>query len=133
MALTVIMSALGSGCAKKDSGEAAALSIFDIYTDPYAFTGELTLTGIAGPFFEEDPLVLELYYTDAVLGKDACCLIMFPTKFSNDLPKPVLGDEINVSGSFIKYDVDMGYGFVYDIVFEVKEIKVIRNVMHLIS
>ena len=133
MTLAIITVSLNVSCAKNNAAESSQniLSVSDIYADPYAFTGELTLTGVAGHFLEQDPVVFDLFYTAPILANDACCLISFPTKFPDNLPKPQLGDEINVTGRFILYDVDMGYGWVHDIVFEVEEIEVIRNVMHL--
>jgi hypothetical protein len=133
MAIALITASLTVGCAKDDAADRNVLSILDVYADPYAFTGDITLTGIAGNFLEQDPVVFDLYYTETLLAKDSCCLISFPTKFPDNLPRPKLGDEINVTGRFIRYDVDMGYGWVHDIVFEVEEIEVIRNIMHLFS
>jgi len=134
--LLVVLALLNIGCAKKNPIEVNILSVSDVIADPLAFTGEVMLTGITGNFFEAEPDVFELYYTNSVLGKDACCMYMFPIKLPDNFQKPQLGDEITVTGSFIKYDVavDIGYGYEYihDVVFEVKKIEVKRNVMHLI-
>ena len=123
--LAVIMSVLGAGCAKTES--ARALSINDIQSDPLSFTGEITINGVVTAFSQSDTTVFGVVDTEELLVCKTlnCGAFMLPSLYAGDKPLPELGDEVNITGSFVEYQ--NGH------IFKVKNFEVRRNIMSLIS
>ena len=99
-------------------GEAKALNVNEIGSDPSAFTGTITFTGIMGAVSQQDPTVVGIMdLKELQCTTPGCNKIYIPVKCASAVP--ALGDEVKVTGSFRK-DAK-GYLFTAD------KIKVVRN------
>jgi len=104
------------------------LAINDIKSDPLAFSGEVTLNGVVAGFAQDNETIFALMDTEELLiCKDINCgAFQLATHYEGNDPLPEFGDEINVTGSFIKDDV-------FGVVFKVTNVDVKRNILSLIS
>lgn len=99
-------------------GEAKALNVNEIGSDPSAFTGTITFTGIMGGISKQDPNVVGIMdLKELQCTTPGCNKIYIPVKCASVVP--VLGDEVKVTGNFIKEA--KGYLFTAD------KITVVRN------
>lgn len=95
-----------------------ALNVNDLTADPAAFTGELTVTGIAAGFTRQDPTLFGLMDKKELQCQTPNCKkVLIPVRYQNNLP--ALGDEVVVSGSFIQ---EQG-----SYIFVARQLKVLRN------
>lgn len=98
--------------------EAKALNVNDVGNDPSSFKGPITITGIMGGVSQQDPSIFGIMDIKELQCTTANCNKLFiPIKYQGQIPK--LGDEVRVSGSFIK-EPD-GY------LFTAQQVKVVRN------
>jgi hypothetical protein len=99
------------------------LAIRDIESDPFAFTGTLTINGIVTEFAEGG--IFGLKDTQEILFclNLECDSFMLPVKYAGDLPQ--IADEVNVTGRWS--DTEDG------VVFEATAFAVRRNIMQLIE
>jgi len=99
-------------------GDAKPLNVTEIGPDPSAFTGTITFTGVMGAVSEQDKNIVGVMDLKELQCKSANCNKMYiPVKCAGKVP--VLGDEVKVTGSFVKDP--KGYFF------NAEKIKVVRN------
>jgi hypothetical protein len=99
-------------------GEAKVLNVNDIGADPSAFTGQITFTGIMGGVSNQDPKVVGIMdLKELKCTTPGCNKIFIPVKCNNNIP--AFGDEVKVTGSFMKDN--RGY------IFAAENIKVVKN------
>jgi len=101
-----------SGCSSK------AFNVNDVASDPAAFKGAITLTGIMGGVSVQDKTIFGIMDIKELQCKTQNCNKVFiPIRSQSKMP--VLGDEVRATGSFVK--LSDGY------LFEATEVKVVRN------
>ncbi len=87
--------ALTAGC----KNETPALQINDIVSDPGAFSGSLTVVGIASAYSRSDASVVGLMdKTELQCTTPNCNKMLLPVKITGE--RPAIGDELKISGSF---------------------------------
>lgn len=97
---------------------ARTLNVNDVGSDPAAYTGTITITGIMAGVSRLDPTVIGLMdLKELQCSNPDCHKIYVPVKVQG--PQPVPGDEVRVTGSFAP--TQHGY------VFMAEKIKVVRN------
>jgi hypothetical protein len=108
----LFLALLLSGCSSK------AVSVNDVASDPAAFSGVITITGIMGGVSQMDKSVFGIMDVKELQCKTQNCnRVLIPIKYQGQIP--VLGDEVRVTGSFVK--LSDGY------LFAANEVKVVRN------
>jgi len=108
----LFLALLLSGCSSK------AVSVNDVASDPAAFSGVITITGIMGGVSQMDKSVFGIMDVKELQCKTQNCnKVLIPIKYQGQIP--VLGDEVRVTGSFVK--LSDGY------LFAANEVKVVRN------
>jgi predicted small lipoprotein YifL len=114
-ALMVMALMLVTLTACQDRGP-TALNINDLRSDPGAFTGTLTVTGILGAFSQHDPQIFGVMdKSELQCTSPNCNKFYLPVRFAG--PIPAYGDEVVVTGSFMPGTT----------LFAATELKVIRN------
>lgn len=99
-------------------GDANALQVNQLASDPSAYSGTITVTGIMAGTFPQNPDVFGIYdLKELKCTTPNCNKIYLPVKSQGTIPKP--GDEVLVSGIFVK-TTD---GFL----FSASNVKVVRN------
>jgi hypothetical protein len=99
-------------------GNANALHVNQVASDPSAYNGSITVTGITVGTSPQDPSVFGIFDLKELQCKTPNCnKIYLPVKYQGTMPKP--GDEVRVSGSFVK--APGGY------LFSATNVKVVRN------
>jgi hypothetical protein len=100
------------------SGSAKAFSVNDVASDPAAFGGIITITGIMGGVSQFDQKVFGIMDVKELQCKSQNCNKVFiPIKYEGQMPVP--GDEVKATGSFVK--MTEGY------LFAARDVKVLRN------
>jgi hypothetical protein len=95
-----------------------ALAVSDVGADPAAFTGTISVTGVMRGVSQQDPTIFGVMDVKELQCKTANCnKILIPVRYQGQ--RPVLGDEIKMTGSFSNSNA--GY------LFEAKQLKVLRN------
>lgn len=98
--------------------EAAALNVNEVASDPAAYTGTITITGVTAAFAPSDASLFGLMDVKELLCTTPNCnKQIIPIRYNGGLPK--LGDEVRISGTLVT--TSDGYMFAADAV------KVIRN------
>lgn len=98
--------------------KAQALSVNEVASDPAAFTGTLTLTGVTYGFSRQDPSIFGIMDVKELQCQSPNCnKVILPVKYQGQMPAS--GDEITLSGAF----VNIGGGYL----FAAEQIKVLRN------
>lgn len=99
-------------------GDANALQVNQVASDPSAYNGNITVTGIMAGTSQIDPSVFGMFdLKELQCTTPNCNKIYLPVKYQGAMPKP--GDEVRVSGNFIK--VEGGF------LFTASNVKVVRN------
>lgn len=99
-------------------GDANALQVNQVGADPSAYSGTITVTGIMAGTSPQDPTIFGMFdLKELQCTTPNCNKLYLPVKYQGAIPKP--GDEVRVSGSFIK-TTD---GFL----FSASNIKVVRH------
>lgn len=99
-------------------GNAKVLNVRDVGGDPLSFTGTITITGIMGGVSQQDSSIFGIMDIKELQCKTPNCNKQFiPIKYQGK--QPVLGDEVKVTGSFVKTNNDL--------IFTAQNVKVIRN------
>jgi hypothetical protein len=95
-----------------------SLSVSEVGADPTAYTGTIVITGLTGGLSQQDPTIFGIMDLKELQCKTANCnKLLIPVKFQGQLP--VLGDEVTVTGSFVKAADGL--------LFAAQKISVIRN------
>jgi len=112
----IIGAAIAFGVANQGGGK--VLNVSDIGTDPGAFTGTITITGIMAGVSKYDKSVIGIMDVKELQCKSQNCNRVFiPVKFPEK--QPLVGDEIKATGEFKK--LSNGYMFV------AQKLKVVKN------
>ncbi len=100
------------------NGGGKALNVNEISSDPGAYVGTITVTGIMGGTSPQDPSLFGIMDIKELQCKTANCNKVFvPVKYQGKLP--VAGDEILATGKFV--NLPGGY------LFAAENVKVVRN------
>jgi predicted small secreted protein len=90
-----------SGCGNPAGHDVKALNVNDLRSDPAAFTGTLTVTGVMAAVSPQDPEIFGIMDKSELLcTMPGCKKFYLPVLYRGQ--KPSMGDEIIVNGSFIK-------------------------------
>lgn len=99
-------------------GNTNALQVNQVASDPSAYSGTITVTGIMAGTSPQDPSVFGIFdLKELQCTTPNCNKLYLPVKSQGTVPKP--GDEVRVSGSFVK--TSSGY------LFSAANVKVLRN------
>ncbi len=108
----MVLMLLLSGCDSK------ALSVNDIASDPAAFSGTITITGIMAGVSPQDPRVFGIMdIKELQCTTQNCNKVIIPVTCRGKQPVP--GDEVRLVGSF----VNQGKGYL----FAAEKVTVVRN------
>lgn len=99
-------------------GGANALQVNQVASDPSAYSGTITVTGIMAGTSPQDPSVFGIFdLKELQCTTPNCNKLYLPVKYQGAMPKP--GDEVRVDGSFMQ--AAGGY------IFFASSVKVVRN------
>lgn len=99
-------------------GDASALQVNQVASDPSAYSGTITVSGIMVGISPQDPSVFGIFdLKELQCTTPNCNKLYLPVKSQGTMPKP--GDEVRISGSFV--NTSNGY------IFSASSIKVLRN------
>jgi hypothetical protein len=99
-------------------GDSDLLQVNQVGADPLAYSGTITVTGIMAGVSNSDPSIFGIYDIKELQCTTANCNKLYvPVRHQGAMPK--LGDEVRVTGSFLK--VPQG------VVFTAEKVKVVRN------
>ena len=99
-------------------GNTNALQVNQVASDPSAYSGTVTVTGIMAGTSPQDPSVFGIFdLKELQCTTPNCNKFYLPVKSQGTMPKP--GDDVRVSGSFVK--TSSGY------LFSAANVKVVRN------
>jgi hypothetical protein len=99
-------------------GDASALQVNQVASDPSAYSGTITVTGIMEGTSPQDPSVFGIFdLKELKCTTPNCNKLYLPVRYQGTMPKP--GDEVRVNGSFIQ--TAGGY------IFSASSVKVVRN------
>ena len=132
LTLVVLVSGLLAGCAQEE--KVNVLDIKDIQNDPLSFTGEIVITGINAGSFQNDPNIFFVMDTAELLACKnlQCGAFQLPVIYKGDGPMPEVADEVNITGSWGKYEVEGENGMESVDIFEIAKMDVKRNIMNLL-
>lgn len=99
-------------------GDANALQVNQVASDPSAYSGAVTVTGIMAGTSPQDPSVFGIFdLKELKCTTPNCNKLYLPVRYQGAMPKP--GDEVRISGSFIQ--TTGGY------LLSASSVKVLRN------
>jgi len=99
-------------------GNNDTLQVNQVASDPSAYSGTITVAGIMAGTSQQDPSVFGIFDIKELQCKTPNCnKIYLPVKYQGAMPK--LGDEVQVSGSFMP--ISGSY------IFSATNVKVVRN------
>ena len=132
VAFCILAIGLVTGCA---GGRGNALAINDIQTDPFSFAGEITINGVNVGALPQDPNIFFLMDTAELIAckNMQCGAFQLPVVYKGGGSMPQVADEVNVTGSWGKYEVEGENGMESVDVFEISSIDVKRNIMNLLQ
>lgn len=95
----IAFASFGNGKSKTIKGS-GVLSVKDVQSDPSAYKGTVTITGVVAGASRQDQSVFAIIETsEAILCKTTGCASFYlPVKYEGVIPKQ--WDEVNVTGSF---------------------------------
>jgi len=118
---------VGCGSNGGDNDTVNILNIRDIQSDPFAFTGELTINGIVTDFYESDTTIFRLKDTVEMMVclQLDCDTFRLPVRYIGGGELPQVADEINITGRWSNIDEV--------VIFDATNIEVKRNIMPVIE
>ena len=117
-ALVALALAAGAAFPLAGCDNAKAFNVNDVASDPAAYTGSITLTGIMGGTSQMDPTVFGIMdLKELQCTTPGCNKVFIPIRANGQVP--ALGDEVRVTGSFRQEPG--GYIFVAE------QVKVVKN------
>lgn len=82
-------------------GNASALHVNQVASDPAAYTGSVTVTGIMAGTSPQDPSIFGMFdVKELQCTTPNCNKLYLPVKYQGGMP--LSGDEVRVSGTFVK-------------------------------
>lgn len=118
--IAIVAAALGVAVAFAffGQGDAKALNVNDVGSDPAAFTGSITVTGIMWAVSKQEPTIFGIVdKKELQCTSPNCNKLILPVRYQGK--QPVVGDEIRVSGRFVA--MERGY------LFAAEKVKVVRH------
>lgn len=113
LALAVAAALPLTGCS-----QSSAFNVNDVASDPAAYNGTITITGIMGGTSRQDPSVFGIMdVKELQCTTPGCNKVFIPVRTKGTLP--AMGDEVRVTGSFAS---EAG-----GTVFAAEKVKVVRN------
>jgi hypothetical protein len=98
--------------------EAKALNVNEVGSDPAAYSGTITIVGVTKGFAESDATVFGIMdLKEKQCNTPNCNMTMLPVRYQG--PLPAIGDEVQVTGSFVQ--IQGGY------LFTANNVKVVRH------
>ena len=98
--------------------DAKALHVNEVGSDPTAYSGTITIVGVTKGFSTADTNVFGIMdLKEKQCNTPNCNMTMLPVKYQG--PLPAIGDEVQVTGSFVQ--VQGGY------LFAANDVKVVRH------
>jgi len=99
-------------------GDADALQVNQVASDPAAYSGTITVSGVMAGTSPQNPGIFGIFdLKELQCTTPNCNKLYLPIRYQGPMPK--LGDEVRVSGSFIK----TSDGFI----FSASDLTVVRN------
>ena len=99
-------------------GNANALQVNQVASDPSAYSGTVTVTGIMAGTSPQDPSMFGIFdLKELQCTTPNCNKFYLPVKYQGAMPKA--GDEVRIGGSFMQ--TSGGY------IFSASSVKVVRN------
>lgn len=99
-------------------GDADALQVNQVAADPAAYSGTITVSGVMAGTSPQNPGIFGIFdLKELQCTTPNCNKLYLPVSYQGPLPK--LGDEVRVSGSFMK----TSDGFI----FSASDLTVVRN------
>ena len=99
-------------------GEGDILHVNQVGADPLAYNGTITVTGIMAGFSTSDPGIFGIYdIKELQCTTPNCNKLYVPVRYQGTMPK--VGDEIQITGSFLKDPKG--------VIFTAEKLKVVRN------
>ena len=98
--------------------EPKALNVNEVGSDPAAYSGTITIVGVTKGFAKSEATVFGIMdLKEKQCNTPNCNMIMLPVRYQGSLP--ALGDEVQVTGSFVQ--VQGSY------LFAANDVKVLRH------
>jgi hypothetical protein len=117
-ALAALVFALALSACNQGTAATSALNVNDLRSDPGAYSGELTVTGIMAAVSQQDAQIFGIMdKTELTCNSPNCNKYYLPVRFEGQ--RPAHGDEVVVTGTF----VDMPGGKIL----AAKSVNVLRN------
>ena len=134
MLLLILVVGINSGCTSIEGNE-KVLTINDVKSDPTSFTGEITITGVNAGIYEADPKIFFVVDTTELLSCKnlSCGAYRLPAIYKGDSPMPKVADEVNITGTWDKHEVEGKNGKEKVDIFTVRKIAVKRNIMNILK
>jgi len=99
-------------------GDADALQVNQVAADPAAYSGTITVSGVMAGTSPQNPGIFGIFdLKELQCTTPNCNKLYLPVRYQGPMPK--LGDEVRVSGSFVK----TSDGFI----FSASDLTVVRN------
>jgi hypothetical protein len=93
--IAISLLALSAGC----KNETPAFQVNDLASDPAAFSGPLTVVGIAYGYSKSDATIVGIMdKKELQCTTPNCNKVLLPVKIAGT--RPAIGDEVKISGSF---------------------------------
>lgn len=90
---------------------AKGLNVNEVASDPGAYSGTITITGVTAAFAQEDETLFGIMDVKELMCTSTTCQKeIIPIRFQEQLPR--LGDQVQITGAFEKDD--KGYFFKAD-------------------
>ena len=117
--LVLFVAAFSVGCA----AGAKPLQVSDVQSDPFAYQGEIVISGVTSAFSEVNPALFGVMDTEELLQckNFNCGAFVLPVKYVGSSGLPQIGDEVKMTGTFT-YDGE-------NLVFMVSKFTVVRNIL----
>lgn len=96
--LTIALAVFAVGC-----GGNNGFNVSDVQHDPFAFPGEITVTGTVAAFSQADPNLFGIMDTDELMqcGRFDCGAWIMPVMYTGaQLPQITQGDNVTLTGEF---------------------------------
>jgi hypothetical protein len=117
-AVAALILALALSACNQGTAATSALNVNDLRSDPGAYSGELTVTGIMAAVSQQNPQIFGIMdKTELTCNNPDCHKYFLPVRFEGQ--RPAHGDEVVVTGTFI----DMPGGKIL----VAKSVNVLRN------
>jgi hypothetical protein len=134
MMLFILVVGINTGCTTIE-GNVNVLTINDVKSDPTSFTGEITISGVNAGVYEADPKIFFVVDTAELLSCKnlSCGAYRLPAIYKGTSPMPKVADEVNITGTWGKHEIEGKNGKENIDLFTVRKIVVKRNIMNILK